>query len=452
MTNTAFIPVRGGSKSIPLKNIKILNGKPLVWWTANAANNAECIDKVIIATDSPEIKRVIESFGLDKVEVYDRDPQNASDTASTESVMLEYIQKSGLKDDDLFFLIQATSPMLKSEHIDGMYEAFLKSGAASMFTGVREKNFHWQICPPCGGSGTECRRGVTLQDKGGYNHRYYAPYIKEFARDMRKEMTPQEVKLWQHIRREQLGVKFRRQYSIDNKYIADFVCLEKKIIIEVDGGQHCNSFEDVQRTFYLKKEGFRVVRFWNNEIDSNLDGCIEFLKREIKLAPPTALRATSPARGADSVKLHAEADLESQDKFVVSQLSTDDLSTCVAPRGGDGVEDCVSYCLKNEHIVTSENLPPLRGKCPQDKGGYNQACYTPVNYDYRNRPRRQDFEGLIAENGACYINSIGNIKRDKCRLSEKIAAYELPSYTAYEIDEEVDWIIVETLMNKLTYF
>ena len=69
---------------------------------------------------------------------------------------------------------------------------------------------------------------------------------------MRKEMTSQEVKLWQNIRKEKLGVKFRRQVSINSKYIADFACLEKKIIIEIDGGQHCNSFEDVQRTFYLE--------------------------------------------------------------------------------------------------------------------------------------------------------------------------------------------------------
>ena len=71
--NIAFIPVRGGSKSIPLKNIKELNGKPLVYWTARAANNARCIDKVIIATDSEEIKAVVKTFGLDKVQIYDRD-------------------------------------------------------------------------------------------------------------------------------------------------------------------------------------------------------------------------------------------------------------------------------------------------------------------------------------------------------------------------------------------
>ena len=222
--NIAFIPVRAGSKSIPLKNIKLINRKPLVYWTASAADGAKCIDKVVIATDSPEIKNTVRSFGLDKVVVYDRDAENATDTASTESVMLEYISKSDLKPEDKFFLIQATSPMLKSEHIDGMFRAFLEIGSDSMFSGVREKQFHW---------------------------------------------------------------------------------------IETE----------------------------------------------------------------------------------------------------NGVE--------------------------------------PINYDCKNRPRRQDFQGIIAENGACYINSVRNILKDKCRLSGKIKAYELPSYTAYEIDEEADWIIVEELMKRL---
>ena len=79
--NLAFIPVRGGSKSIPLKNIKILNGKPLVYWTAKAANEAECIDKVIIATDSSEIKETVLGFEFTKLEVYDRNPENAEDTS-----------------------------------------------------------------------------------------------------------------------------------------------------------------------------------------------------------------------------------------------------------------------------------------------------------------------------------------------------------------------------------
>lgn len=227
--NIAFIPVRAGSKSIPLKNIKQINGKPLVYWTAKAANDAKCIDKVIIATDSPEIKSVVKSFDFPKIEIYDREAENATDTASTESVMLEYLNKSNLQDEDKFFLIQATSPMLKAEHIDGMFDYFTKSGADSIFSGVVEKQFHWRY---------------------------------------------------------------------------------------VD-----------------KKSG-------NFEVQ-------------------------------------------------------------------------------------------------------------PVNYDYKNRPRRQEFEGLVAENGACYINSVKNILRDKCRLSGKITYYELPAYTSYEIDEEIDWIIVETLMKNI---
>lgn len=219
--NIAFIPVRGGSKSIPLKNIKPINGKPLVYWTAAAANSANSIDKVVIATDSEEIKRTVIEFGLEKVSVYDREAQNASDTSTTESVMLEYIEKSEFKEDDSFFLIQATSPMLRAKDIDKMYENFKTSECDSMFSAVREKQFHW-----------------------------------------------------------------------------------------------------IER-----------------------DGRVE-----------------------------------------------------------------------------------------------------PINYDYKNRPRRQDFQGILAENGACYINSVGNIFRDKCRLSGKIAAFELPSHTAYEIDEPSDWIIVEELM------
>lgn len=221
--NIAFIPVRGGSKSIPLKNIKELCGHPLIWWTANAANNAKCIDKVVIATDSNKIKKVVLSFNLNKVEIYDRDPANAQDTSSTESVMVEYIQKSELKNNDNFFLIQATSPLLKSEHIDGMYKKFLEDGVDSMFTAVREKQFHWEI-------------------------------------------------------------------------------------------------------------------------------------------------------------------------------------------------------------------------------NINEA--KPVNYDYRNRPRRQDFEGLLAENGACYINTVRNIIKDNCRLSGQIGFYELPAETAYEIDEESDFVIIESIMKN----
>ena len=221
--NIAFIPVRGGSKSIPLKNIKPINGKPLVYWTALAAEDSKIVDKVIIATDSKEIKDTVLSFGFKKLEVYDRNPENAQDTSSTESVMLEYIEKSKLNLKDKFILIQATSPLLKSNYIDEMFEKLENTNADSIFSTVREKQFHW---------------------------------------------------------------------------------------IETE----------------------------------------------------------------------------------------------------NGVE--------------------------------------PINYDYRNRPRRQDFQGILAENGACYMNSVENILRDKCRLSGKIITYEMPAETAYEIDEESDWLIIEELIKN----
>ena len=82
-----------------------------------------------------------------KLEVYDRSLENAQDTSSTESVMIEYLKKSNLKEDDYFVLIQATSPLLKSKYIDEMLDMLKKSDADSIFSGVREKQFHWIETP-----------------------------------------------------------------------------------------------------------------------------------------------------------------------------------------------------------------------------------------------------------------------------------------------------------------
>ncbi len=87
------------------------------------------------------------------------------------------------------------------------------------------------------------------------------------ARTLRKNMTDAERVLWQSLRNLQLaGFKFRRQKPIGS-YIVDFVCIEKKIIIEVDGGQHAlNKEYDTERSDYLKRKGYRILRFWNNEV------------------------------------------------------------------------------------------------------------------------------------------------------------------------------------------
>ena len=92
--NIAFIPVRGGSKSIPLKNIKELNGKPLVYWVVKAASESSHIDKIYVSTDSGLIRSTVEGFGLPKVCVVDRSAESACDSASTESAMLEFAEKN----------------------------------------------------------------------------------------------------------------------------------------------------------------------------------------------------------------------------------------------------------------------------------------------------------------------------------------------------------------------
>lgn len=214
----AFIPVRGGSKSIPLKNIKPFCGKPLVYWNVAALQNAPSIDKIIVATDSPIIKETVSSFGFDKVIVYDRKAENACDTASTESVMLEYIEAAKLSNADVFMLVQATSPLTETSHFEEGMQLYNKGNFDSIISCVRNKRF-----------------------------------------------------------------------------------------------------------------------FWND----------------------------------------------------------------------DG---------------------------------------TSKNYDYRARPRRQEFDGMFMENGAFYINTVANIKKDKNRLSGKIGIYEMPEYTATEIDEPDDWVILENLM------
>jgi very-short-patch-repair endonuclease len=100
------------------------------------------------------------------------------------------------------------------------------------------------------------------------------PKTMHNAGKLRKDPTPAERKLWSRIRNDQLGVTFRRQHAIGN-YIPDFVCIEKKLIIELDGSQHLEQEEyDEERTKYLNSLGYKVIRFWNNDVTNNIDGVI----------------------------------------------------------------------------------------------------------------------------------------------------------------------------------
>lgn len=220
MKTIAFIPVRGGSKSIPLKNIKLFCGKPLVCWNIEALENSPEVDEIIVATDSDNIWAIVEKQHYKKTTLYRRSAENACDTASTESVMMEYIHYANLAKENIFMLVQATSPLTETIHFSEALQMYAKGEYDSILTCVRSYRFFW-----------------------------------------------------------------------------------------------------------------------------NEDG-------------------------------------------------------------------------------------------------------TSMNYDYMNRPRRQNFNGMLMENGAFYINTVKNILDNGNRLSGKIGVYEMPEYTATEIDEPDDWIILENLMRK----
>ena len=94
------------------------------------------------------------------------------------------------------------------------------------------------------------------------------------ARTLRKQQTSQEAEMWNLLRNHRYkNLAFKRQHPIGN-YIVDFICLEKKIIIEIDGGQHnepINIEYDKQRTMFLETKGYKVIRFWNSDIDKNIE-------------------------------------------------------------------------------------------------------------------------------------------------------------------------------------
>ena len=143
MAVIAFIPVRGGSKSIPLKNIKPLNGKPLVCWSIEALEACDLIDAIVVATDSVEIEKTILQFKYKKTKIYHRNSVNATDTASTESVMLEYITNANLLEDDVFVLVQATSPLTSTNDFSKGLKHFFNNDFDSLLSCVRYKRFFW---------------------------------------------------------------------------------------------------------------------------------------------------------------------------------------------------------------------------------------------------------------------------------------------------------------------
>ncbi len=136
----ALIPARGGSKKIPLKNIKEFCGYPLIYWVVKAACESSMISEVYVATDSDQIKNTVEKFDFDKLNLISRSEETATDTASTEMLMLEFTRSHQF---DLLVLIQATSPLLNADDIDSGIRKLSAGGFDSLLSVVRQKRFIW---------------------------------------------------------------------------------------------------------------------------------------------------------------------------------------------------------------------------------------------------------------------------------------------------------------------
>ncbi|HEY4542624.1 MAG TPA: endonuclease domain-containing protein [Noviherbaspirillum sp.] len=114
------------------------------------------------------------------------------------------------------------------------------------------------------------------------------PQTTKNARTLRSGMTLAEQRLWNALRGKQIeNTRFRRQHPI-GPYIADFACVEQLLIVELDGGQHQEQIEyDDRRTAFLQQQGWKVLRFWNNDVMSNLDGVLSSIVTAFESAPPS---------------------------------------------------------------------------------------------------------------------------------------------------------------------
>ena len=115
-------------------------------------------------------------------------------------------------------------------------------------------------------------------------------FAADAAKRLRASATDAEAKLWSKLRNRQLGgCKFVRQQPV-GRYIADFACRERDLIVELDGGQHADNGQDIERTRVLGEHGYAVIRFWNRDVLTNLDGVLQVIADSLEKAPSPGLR------------------------------------------------------------------------------------------------------------------------------------------------------------------
>ena len=116
----------------------------------------------------------------------------------------------------------------------------------------------------------------------------------QFARYLRKNMTNAEASLWHHLRnRALMGCKFRRQHPV-GPYIVDFACIERKLVVELDGGQHVDAPADAARTRWIEANGYRVLRFWNNDALVQQQVVLAVIFEALDVPPRQAATGRSP--------------------------------------------------------------------------------------------------------------------------------------------------------------
>ena len=140
--------------------------------------------------------------------------------------------------------------------------------------------------------------------------------MKLLAHALRIQQTDTERLLWKHLRNRQfIGFKFRRQQVI-GPYIVDLVCFETRLVVELDGGQHTEQqTEDTVRTTFLQSQGFRVVRFWNNEVLGNIEGVLDSIRSVLTLPSPCPL-----PQGERELALYASAAVVTKSNDLAEKL------------------------------------------------------------------------------------------------------------------------------------
>jgi very-short-patch-repair endonuclease len=188
------------------------------------------------------------------------------------------------------------------------------------------------------------------------------------ARRLRKKLTDAESLLWQHLRGRQLeGIRFRRQQPWGN-YIVDFASFEARIVVEVDGSQHATSASDRTRDRWLEQQGYRVLRFWNNDVLKNTVGVLETIRLSCLGHPPQACTSHQPRGESARVGLPARLATKANGGVLAKYVEA----------GRPSVTQQAKPHLVTQQMVGGECRPPPPveggGKRSSDEGGLDVAC------------------------------------------------------------------------------